>query len=171
MRNNFYIILIIILSLFSSVSLAESLKINSSEVKINKKDSSIVLKGNVEAVDENKNILKSNEAVYLKKNLLNSIGLTSIKTSENYTFESNNVIFDNKNKIIKSDYPTKIIDPDGNIISLSMFNYNSIKNILYSKGNVRLEDKNKNIYKFNQIYIDEKKEKNYRFRCKNIFKR
>ena len=67
MRNNFYIILIIILSLFSSVSLAESLKINSSEVKINKKDSSIVLKGNVEAVDENKNILKSNEAVYLKK--------------------------------------------------------------------------------------------------------
>ena len=160
MRNNFYIILIIILSFFTSNSLAESLKINSSEVKINKKDSSIVLKGNVEAVDENKNILKSNEAIYLKKkDLLNSIGLTSIITSENYTFESNNIIFDNKNKIIKSDYPTKIIDPDGNIISLSMFNYNSIKNILYSKGNVRLEDKNKNIYKFNQIYIDEKKRK------------
>ena len=40
-----------------------------------------------------------------------------------------------------------------------MFNYNSIKNILFSKGEIKLEDKNKNIYKFNQIYIDEKKKK------------
>ena len=40
-----------------------------------------------------------------------------------------------------------------------MFNYNSIKNILFSKGEIKLEDINKNIYKFNQIYIDEKKKK------------
>ncbi len=160
MRNNFYIILLIALFFFSSDLYAENLKINSSEVKLNKKDSSIILKGNIEAIDENKNILKSDEAIYLKKkDLLNSVGLTSIITSENYIFESNNVVFDNKNKIIKSDYPTKIIDPDGNIISLSMFNYNSIKNILYSKGDIKLEDKNKNIYKFDQIYIDEKKNK------------
>ena len=40
-----------------------------------------------------------------------------------------------------------------------MFNYNSIKNILFSKGNIKLEDNKKNLYKFNQIYIDEKKRK------------
>ena len=40
-----------------------------------------------------------------------------------------------------------------------MFNYNSIKNILFSKGDIKLEDKKKNIYKFKQLYIDEKKKK------------
>ena len=38
-----------------------------------------------------------------------------------------------------------------------MFNYNSIKNILFSRGEIELKDKNKNIYKFSEIYIDEKK--------------
>ena len=73
--------------------------------------------------------------------------------------ESTNVVFDNKNKIIKSDNPTKILDPDGNIIQVKMFNYNSLKNILFSKGDIKLEDKNKNIYKFSELYIDEKKKK------------
>ncbi len=160
MRNNFIISLLFIFYFFSSELLAENLKIKSSEVKLNKKDSSVILKGNIEAVDENNNTLKSDEAVYLKsEDLLSSIGLTSVTTSENYFFESSNIIFDNKNKIIKSDYPTKIVDPEGNVISVNMFNYNSIRNILFSKGEIRLEDQNKNIYKFSQIYIDEKKKK------------
>ena len=62
-------------------------------------------------------------------------------------------MFDNKNKIIKSDFPTKINDPDGNIILVDMFNYNSLKKYFFSKGNVKLEDKNKNVYKFNELYI------------------
>tara|TARA_B100001057_G_scaffold493107_2_gene586922 strand:- start:180 stop:2516 length:2337 start_codon:yes stop_codon:yes gene_type:complete len=139
---------------------ANNLEINSSEVKFNKKNSTLIFRGNVKAVDENNNILKSDEANYSKeKDMLNSIGLTIIETGENYVFESSNVIFDNKNKVIKSDFPTKIIDPDGNIILVNMFNYNSIKNVLFSKGNIKLEDKKKNVYKFNQIYIDEKKKK------------
>ena len=40
-----------------------------------------------------------------------------------------------------------------------MFDYNSLKNILFSKGEIKLEDKKQNIYKFNQLYIDEKKRK------------
>ena len=75
--------------------------------------------------------------------MLNSNGLTSIITSENYLLESENVIFDNKNKIIKSDFPTKITDPSGNIFSVKMFNYNSIKNVLFSKGEIKLADINK----------------------------
>lgn len=139
---------------------ATNLEITSSEVKLNKKESKIIFKGNIKAKDESNNILKAEEAYYSKEDdLLNSIGLTSVVTSENYFFESQNVIFDNKNKIIKSNFPTKIIDPDGNIILVNMFNYNSIKNILFSKGDIKLEDKKKNIYKFKQLYIDEKKKK------------
>ena len=111
-----------------------NLEITSSEVNLNKKESKINFKGNIKAKDESNNILTAEEANYSKEDdLLNSIGSTKIITSENYFFESENVVFDNKNKIIKSDFPTKIIDPDGNIILVNMFNYNSIKNVLFSK--------------------------------------
>ncbi len=162
MKNNFFIIITkIFFFLFFSTSLfANSLEISSKEVKLSKKDSKVILRGNIKAVDENKNTLIADEAFYFKdKDLLNSVGLTKIITSENYLLESNDVIFDNKNKIIKSDFPTKIIDPDGNIFLVNMFNYNSLKNILFSKGEIKLEDVNKNVYKFNEIYIDEKKKK------------
>ena len=160
MKNNFFIIKLILLLFFTTNVFAQNLEIKSSEVRVDKKESKIILKGNIEAVDDKKNLLKANEAFYSKKeDLLNSIGLTKIITSENYILESKNVIFDNKNKVIKSDFPTKIIDPDGNTIFVSMFNYNSIKNVLFSRGNIELEDKSKNLYRFSEIYIDEKKKK------------
>ncbi len=160
MKNNFFILNFLLFLLLTTNILANNLEISSSEVKLDKKESKIILKGNIEAKDEKNNILKAEEAFYSKDlDLLNSIGLTTITTAENYFFEGNNIIFDNQNKIIKSDYPTKIIDPDGNIILVNMFNYNSIKNVLFSNGEIKLEDKNKNIYKFNQLYIDEKKKK------------
>ncbi len=160
MKNKSILIKILITFLFTANLYANNLEISSTEIKLDKKESKIVLKGNIEAKDDNQNILKTEEAFYLKKqDLLNSIGATTIVTSEDYLFESKNVVFDNKNKIIKSDFPTKITDPNGNIFLVTMFNYNSIKNILFSKGEIKLEDVNKNIYKFNQIYIDEKKKK------------
>ena len=36
-----------------------------------------------------------------------------------------------------------------------MFNYNSIKNILFSKGEIKMIDKNANTFKFSEIYINE----------------
>ncbi len=160
MKNNIFIICLFFALFFITDVFSKNLEINSSEIKIDKKESKIIFKGNIEAVDDNRNILKADEANYSKElDLLNSIGFTKIITSENYILESSNVIFDNKNKIIKSDNPTKIIDPDGNIILVNMFDYNSLKNILFSKGDIKLEDKNKNIYKFSQLYIDEKKKK------------
>ena len=160
MKNKPLLITLLIVFFFTTNLFANNLKISSTEIKLDKKESRIVLKGNIEAKDDNDNILRTEEAFYLKKqDLLNSVGLTTIVTSENYRFESENVVFDNRNKIIKSDFPTKISDPDGNTFFVSMFNYNSIKNILFSKGEIKLEDINKNIYKFNQIYIDEKKKK------------
>ena len=160
MKNKPLLITLLIAFFFTTNLFANNLEISSTEIKLDKKESRIVLKGNIKAKDDNNNILRTEEAFYLKKqDLLNSVGLTTIVTSENYRFESENVVFDNKNKIIKSDFPTKISDPNGNIFFVSMFNYNSIKNILFSKGEIKLEDINKNIYKFSQIYIDEKKKK------------
>ena len=160
MRNKLFLIKFLIAIFFTTNLLANNLEISSTEVRLDKKESKIVFKGNIEAKDERNNILNAEEAFYLKKqDLLNSIGLTTIVTSENYSFESKNVIFDNKNKVIKSDFPSIITDPNGNIFFVTMFNYNSIKNILFSKGEIKLEDINKNIYKFNEIYIDEKKKK------------
>ena len=161
MRNNFFIIFnFLFFILFTNNLLSNELKISSSEVKISKKDSKVLLKGKVKAVDENNNILQAEEAEYLKNaDLLNSFGLTKIITKEKYLLESKDVVFDNKNKIIKSDFPTKIFDPDGNEIIVNMFNYNSIKNILFSQGKIQLLDKNKNIYKFSELYIDEKLKK------------
>ena len=160
MKNKSLLIKLLITLFFSSNLFANNLEISSTEIRLDKKESKIVLKGNIEAKDDKDNILKTEEAFYSKKkDLLNSIGATTIITGENYLFESENVVFDNKNKIIKSDFPTKITDPSGNIFLVTMFNYNSNKNMLFSKGEIKLEDINKNIYKFNQIYIDEKKKK------------
>ena len=160
MKNKLIIIKLLFFVFLLTDLNANNLEINSSEVQFDKKNSTIIFRGDVKAIDENNNILKTDEANYSKeKDLLNSIGSTIIETGENYIFETKNVVFDNRNKVIKSDFPTKIIDPDGNIILVSMFNYNSIKNVLFSKGNIKLEDKKKNIYQFSQIYIDEKKKK------------
>tara|TARA_B100001057_G_scaffold430643_1_gene457516 strand:- start:15088 stop:17424 length:2337 start_codon:yes stop_codon:yes gene_type:complete len=160
MKNKFFIINIFLVIFCVTNISAKNLEINSSEVKVDKKESKIIFKGNIKAIDENNNILKANEAEYSKDlDLLKSKGLATVITNENYILESKNVIFDNQNKIIKSDFPAKIVDPDGNTIFVNMFNYNSLKNILFSKGGIRLEDKNNNIYKFNELYIDEKKKK------------
>ena len=81
---------------------ANNLEINSSEVKLNKKNSTLIFRGNVKAVDENNNILKSDEANYSKeKDLLNSIGLTIIETGENYIFESSNEKHQKKKELKK----------------------------------------------------------------------
>ena len=106
------------------------------------------------------NTLQANEAIIQKQMIfLRSNGLTKIITAENYILEGQDILFDNKNNIIKSFFPATITDTDGNKISVEMFDYNSIKNVLFSKGKIELSDKNKNIFKFTQIFIDEKKKK------------
>ena len=89
MKNNIFIFYLFLALFFITNVFSKNLEINSSEIKIEKKDSKIIFKGNIEAVDENKNILKADEANYSKKlDLLKSIGFTKIITSENYILES-----------------------------------------------------------------------------------
>ncbi len=162
MKNNLLHIIKILIIYFSfnSMLIAEELKISATKVSFDKQKSKVIFDGDIKASDVNNNTLFANKAEYNKRlNVLNSFGVTRIKTSQNYILESENVEFDNKNKVIKSNYNTVITDPDGNIIKVEMFNYNSIENVLFSKGEIILNDKNKNEFLFSEIYIDEKKKK------------
>ena len=101
---------------------------------------------------------------------LNSIGSTTIITSENYFFESKMLWFlITKINIIKSDFPTKIIDPDGNIILVNMFNYNSLKIFFFQKADIKLEDKKKIFINLINFILMKEREKNCRFETLKYF--
>ena len=152
-------ITILLLSLFFFQTLsAENLNIKSKNITLDKNSKITIFKDGVEAIDENKNILKTNYAEYNKDlKYLKSEGKTSIITSEGYNISGRNIIFDNSNKLIKSDYPAKIIDLENNEIFLERFEYSTKNNFFKSAGNIKVLDSKNNSYAFSQIYIDEKK--------------
>ena len=72
-------------------------------------------KKNVHAIDNKKNEIKSNYAIYNENlKLLESIGPTQITTSESYILEGSDIIFDNLNGFIISENNTIITDQDKN---------------------------------------------------------
>ena len=152
--------LILIFSFTSTKLLAEDLNINAEIIKLDKKNNTIVLKKNVLVKDEKLNEIQATEAIYNKNTqTLKTIGKTKIKTSEGYLLDSKNIIFDNIKGEILSYNNAEIIDKEGNKISSQMFKYDRNNNLFFSKGDIELLDKNKNIYKFSEIYINEKEQK------------
>ena len=132
--------------------------IKSDYAEHDKKNGIIILKKNVEATDKKKNKILTNHAIYNENlKLLKSIGPTTINTSENYSLEGNDIVFDDINKFISSDKKTIIVDQDQNKIFLENFEYLTNDFIFKSIGNIKIEDTFKNIYNFSQIYIDTKK--------------
>ena len=89
--------------------------------------------------------------------IFKTIGVTKIKTSQNYLLEGEDIVFDNKNKKINSNKSSIINDTDGNKIYLQNFEYDIQNNIFKSLSLTKINDKNQNEYKFSQIYIDTKK--------------
>ena len=71
--------------------------------------------------------------------------------------ESNNILFDDLNKIIKSEELTTITDQSNNKIYLSNFEYLTNKYIFKSVGEIKVIDNIQNSYNFSQVYIDTKK--------------
>ena len=66
MKNNFFIIKFTLIFFLTTNLCANNLEISSSEVKLDKKESKIILKGNIKAIDENNNVLKTYDANYSK---------------------------------------------------------------------------------------------------------
>ncbi len=185
MRNKIYIFLIFFL--FLSNSFAENLQIQaknitldkdkvttvfendvviktknkiikSQYVEYNKKIGILILKGNIIAEDNEKNLISSENAEYNEKEeIFKTFGPTNIVTSEKYIVKSKDITINNKSKTIISDKATFINDLEGNIIEIQNFEYQVENNIFKSIGSVKILDKLKNSYEFSQIYIDTKK--------------
>ena len=133
-------------------------KITSQYAEFNKDTQRIILKDSIIAQDNYKNIVKTNYAEFNNINdTLKTIGSTTFLSAKNYILKGENILFDNKNEIIKSDATAILKDPSGNEIYLENFEYLIKENIFKSVGSVEIIDQFKNNYEFSQIYIDTKK--------------
>ena len=156
MKNNF--IYTIFFVLFFKQVYAENLNIKSSSISIDKKSKITIFENDVVASDSKNNIIKTEIAEYDKvQNIFLSKGDTTLTTSEGFTLIGENILFDNHNKIIKSDNPAIIKDLEKNEIFLQQFEYSTTNNFFRSAGNISIVDANDNKYNFSQIFIDEKK--------------
>ena len=159
MKNKF-ILFILILFFFKTNLYSNELDINSNKIKVFKDSQEVKFTGNVKAKDISNNILKTNEAIYEKdKQLLKTLSNTEITTENKYQIFGSTIFFDNINKKIYSENPAKVLDIDGNTIDVQNFQYYIKNNMFFSKGQIEVNDVNKNNYFFSEIYIDEKKNK------------
>ena len=140
--------------------LSEELKLNSNSIKLNKNNNSISLNGNVKVSDNFGNSVSTDQAIYNKNSeILKTIGKTELATRNKYLVKSKNMFFDNVKGLVRSSFPSIIIDIDGNQIQVPMFEYDRKKNLFFSKGKILIKDINDNEYKFSEIYINEKDKK------------
>jgi LPS-assembly protein len=160
MKNNIFYTFLLLLIFLNLNLQAEELEINSSNVQYDDKNKITIFEGGVIVVDERGNKLFSEYASYNKLDeVIETVGSTKIITSGGYEVLSKNIIFDNKKKIIQSNYKTQITDNDGNKTLVDMFDYSILTNIFFSKGSIKVYDINNNNYNFSEIYIDEKNKK------------
>ena len=145
------------------VKTEDEYEIKSQYGEYNKKTGTLVLKDKIKAKDEKNNIVETNFAEYNEfTKIFKTIGLTRIITSEKYKIEGEDIIVNNKEKIISSAKKALITDKDNNQIYLDKFEYKINDNIFKSIGYVKVQDKFDNSYEFSQIYIDTKK-RNFRY--------
>ena len=113
----------------------EDKKIKSQFAEYNKVAQEIILKKDIIATDKFGNIVKTDYAEYNEsKNVLKTIGLTNLTTSQNYSLEGSDIFFDNKNKVIRSDKSSIVKDLSGNKIYFENFEYLIKENIFKSVG-------------------------------------
>ena len=164
MKNSFFYFIVLFFLILNLGLNAQELEIDSTKIKYDNINKVTIFEGNVRSSDKKGNKLFSEYAKYNKlEELVETKGYTKIVTSGEYEVYSSDVIFDSKKNIIYSKKETNIIDKDGNNISVEMFNYSTLTGIFFSKGSIKIKDINNKNYEFSEIYIDENKKKNYRF--------
>ena len=131
----------------------------------------IILKNNISIVDEKGNLLLADYAEYFEKDeTIKTTGKTKVQTTEKYNLDGSDLVFDNKNKIIKSEKKSIIKDRDENLIYLDNFEYSIEDSLFKSIGNIKIQDSKDNNYEFSQIYIDTKKKEILGTDSKTYFK-
>ena len=187
MKNKIYLSLVIFFSIVFENSNAENISIIAKNISIDKNDNStvfedevmvktqnktikgeyakydrengyLIIKENIIIIDENNNKLFTDFAEYFEKEqIFKTRGKTKIETEEKYFLEGENLLIDNKKKIISSQKKSVLEDQDGNRIFINNFQYHLIESLFKSIGNIEIEDAKKNKYEFSQIFIDTKK--------------
>merc|ERR1712096_95981 len=76
---------------------------------------------------------------------------------EGYKLTSDKILYNNLKKVVSSDQNSILTDRDGNIVSLTMFQYYVEKNLLSSVGRIKIIDTNKNKYFFKELHVDTNK--------------
>jgi len=101
------------------------------------------------------NVIKSDKITYDKKNeIMETFSNSELILQEGYKLESNKILYNVLQKTISSDEQSIFTDTDGNIVTVSMFQYNLEKNLFSSVGNIKIVDANNNKYFFKEIYVD-----------------
>ena len=118
----------------------------------------LLVEGSVEIFDTKGNILKTDKATYDKtKGVITTYNNSKLTLTEGYKLTSNNILYSTIEKIISSDQNSIFTDIDGNIVEVTMFQYQLEKNIFSSVGEIKVIDTNKNKYFFKEIHVNTKK--------------
>ena len=187
MKNKICIFLLIFFSNFVTKSFAENIVITAKNISLDKNDNTSIFQDEVVVETQNKIIKsdfakydRKNGYLLLEKNIIiedeknnklftnfaeyyeidekfKTKGETKIVTEEKYLLEGQDLLIDNKKKIIKSDKSSILEDQEGNKILIENFEYSVVTSIFKSIGKIIIEDIKKNSYEFTQVYIDTKK--------------
>ena len=142
-----------------------SVEVTDSEGKLIKADKAtyekskefLLTEGSVEIYDIEGNILKTNKAAYDKiKEMITTYENSELILKEGYKLTSDKIFYNALNKVISSDRNSIFTDLDGNIVTVSMFNYDLQKNLFSSVGEIKVIDGNKNQYFFKELHVDTK---------------
>ena len=161
-KNKIVFIITLILNcfLFDFIVFAEELDITASEIIFEKDEQMMVAEGSVIIIDSDGNKVSTEKAEYDKvKDQVTTYDKSKVILKNGYEITSSKVLYDNKNKFIISNNKSDVIDPDGNLISVDMFEYLIEKNLFSSRGKIIVTDVNKNKYFFSEMYVDTKSKK------------
>jgi len=135
--------------------------LTSDKIQYLKNKEKIVAEGNVFFKDAKTNDELTSDRIQYSKNIEEMLaeGNVFFKGSDGVTIETEVALYDKRNKVIKSDQPTKMNDGYGNLVLVDMFNYSTKNKNLRSQGNIKITDKYENKYFFDDIFIDVKNNK------------
>ena len=113
--------------------------------------------GSVKFLDVEGNTLKTDKATYDKnKEFITTFENSKLEIKEGYTLTSNKILYSTIEKKISSNLSSTLKDQDGNLVKVSMFEYQLHKNLFSSIGKIQIIDANNNEYYFKEIHVDTK---------------
>lgn len=161
-KVNFSLLLYLFFFLFA-VSLptkTEDFDITASVINLDKANNTLSAEGNVEVHDQIGNKITSDKMKYFKnEDKIITYQNSKANLETGYEVTSDSFIYDNINKIVKSNEYSNLIDLDGNWMSVNSFEYSLIKKIFASKEDVQIVDRLENQYFLDEMYIDTENKK------------